>query len=120
MTSRLGWYFKAKRLARGLSIETLAAFVGYRNLKKGTHRILRFEHDGQCPDTLLINLADALGINYHTILDIMDRDTEQPTFLSPRIVSDQFRCPPMACRAVVNNPGPRMGTLMSDDANNEE
>ena len=42
MTSRLAWYFQAKRIAQGLSTETLARQVGYRNVRKGVRRILRF------------------------------------------------------------------------------
>jgi len=78
MSSRLGWYFRAKRLTHGLSVEALARLVGYRNLRKGSHRILRFEQDGQVPDTLIVNLADALGIRYPTIFDLMDRDDASP------------------------------------------
>src|SRR5262249_8342313 len=95
MTNRLGWYFRAKRMARGLSVEALATTIGYRNLRKGAHRIIRFEHDGQCPHTLLVNLADALGISSPTILDILDRDARQPAFPSLRIASGRIRC----CRA---------------------
>lgn len=78
MSSRLAWYFQAKRIAQGLSTEALARQVGYRNARKGSRRILRFERDGQGPDTLVCNLAEALGIGYHVVLDLMERDDTAP------------------------------------------
>lgn len=75
MKNRVGWYFRAKRRAHDLSVEALAARVGYRNIRKGAHRIVRLELDGGCPDVLLIKLADVLGVNYETVLCLVERDS---------------------------------------------
>ena len=74
MKSRLGWYLGAKRRAHGLTVEALAVRLGYRDVKKGIQRIQCLEHHGRGPAGLLINLADTLGINYATILDLVERD----------------------------------------------
>ena len=90
MFTRLGWYFRAKRQCRGLTLSALARLVGYRNVRKGVRRILRFELHGHCPDTLLVNLAETLGIHYHVLLDLMERDDAFPLalpFPAPRIAS---------------------------------
>ncbi len=78
MTSRLGWYYRQRRLRLGLTVEALAVRLRYRKVKKGAHRITRFEYTGHAPDALLANLADALGIDYGTTLDLMERDARQP------------------------------------------
>jgi transcriptional regulator with XRE-family HTH domain len=74
MKSRLAWYLRAKRRAKGLTIEALAMRLGYRNVRKGAHRILRFEHDGRCSHGLLVNLVDGLGLSYETVLDLVEKD----------------------------------------------
>jgi transcriptional regulator with XRE-family HTH domain len=72
--TRLGWYCRAKRRARGLTAEALAVQLGYRNVRKGVRRILRLENCGQFRDNMLVNLTDALGVSYATILDLVERD----------------------------------------------
>src|SRR5437764_904655 len=93
MANRLAWYFRAKRQRQGLTVEALAAKLGYRNIRKGCRRILRFEQEGQCSDNFLVNLTDALGIDCHTVLDLSIRDaTSSPevTFWQDKLVSGQF------------------------------
>ena len=82
MRSRVGWYVAAKRRAQGLTVEALAVRLGYRNLRKGTRRVLRVEHDGVCSDALLVNLAEALGLSYGTVLDLIERDSTRTTPVS--------------------------------------
>lgn len=72
--NRLAWYLAAKRRARGYSVADLAVRLGYRDSRKAVHRILRFERDGHCSDTLLIRLADALALDYATVLELIERD----------------------------------------------
>ncbi|HBI43344.1 MAG TPA: hypothetical protein DDY78_10885 [Planctomycetales bacterium] len=86
MNSRLGWYFRAKRLAQGVAVEDLAVRMGYRRVRKAVRRILRLELYGRCSDAMFINLADALGIRYDTILDLMEKDV---TFPMHRIVANR-------------------------------
>src|SRR5438309_1302660 len=95
MRSRLGWFFRAKRLAQGLSVEVVARRLGYRNTRKGVHRILRFERDGLCSDNFLVNLTDALGVSAHAVLDLLTRDPgpwPESAYWSERIVSGEFCC----------------------------
>ena len=91
MNSRLGWYFRAKRLAQGVAVEDLAFRLGYRRIRKAVRRILRLEHYGKCSDAMFIDLADALGIRYDTILDLMEKDVTFPIhrFVSKRTVERQ-------------------------------
>lgn len=77
MKNRVGWYFRAKRQARGLSVEALAARLDCQNLRKATRRIVRLELDGQCPETLLVRIADALAVDYATVLELAERDMSQ-------------------------------------------
>jgi hypothetical protein len=42
MCNYLGSYFREERLQRGLSLGTLARIVGYRNISKGSNKIVRF------------------------------------------------------------------------------
>jgi transcriptional regulator with XRE-family HTH domain len=97
MTSRLGWYFRAKRLRLGLTAEVLAVRVGYKSVKKGVRRILRLERDGHGSDTLIANLAEALGIDFSTVLDLQERDADPSSLAYQlyRIVSDEPPPPPL-------------------------
>jgi transcriptional regulator with XRE-family HTH domain len=95
MTSRLGWYFRAKRLRLGLTAEALAVRVGYKSVKKGVRRILRLERDGHGSDTLIANLAEALGIDFSTVLDLQERDADpsSPSYTLYRIASNDLPPP---------------------------
>jgi hypothetical protein len=73
MATRLGRYFRAKRLKRGLTAEALAVRLGYRNVRKGARRILRFERDDWCSDGFLVRVTDILSIDYHTVIDLIIR-----------------------------------------------
>lgn len=93
MKSRVGWYFRAKRLKQGVSVEALAERLGYRNVRKGAHRLLRFERDGQCSDEFLVRLTDVLGLSAHVVLDLLTRDPStcpQSGYWAERIVSGEF------------------------------
>jgi hypothetical protein len=78
MKSRVAWYVAAKRRASGMTVVDLAARLGYRNPRKGVRRLVRFEHDGQCSDTMLVRLADALCLDYSTMLELCERDKPAP------------------------------------------
>lgn len=93
MKSRVSWYVRAKRLKQGLSIEALAVRLGYRNIRKGAHRLLRFERDGRCSDEFLVRLTDALGLSAHVVLDLLTRDPStcpQSGYWAERMVSGEF------------------------------
>ena len=81
MKSRTGWYFRAKRLAQGLTVESVAAQLRYRNLRKGVHRLPRFEHDGIGSDKLFIGYTLILGLDYKVVLKLVEQDAESnPSF----------------------------------------
>jgi hypothetical protein len=94
MESRLGWYCRAKRRAQGFTVEALAVRLGYRNLRKGVHWILHFEHDGTGSENLLINVVDILGLNYCTIFKLIEQDarSQQSYFWQERVASFASYC----------------------------
>lgn len=69
------------RHARGGRKSALARLVGYRNVQKGVRRILRLERDGHASDTLIANVAEALGIEFGTVLDLQERDRASSPYL---------------------------------------
>lgn len=79
MTSHLGTYFKAMRLARGLTLDGLARLTGYRDCRKVAGRIARFEQEGVVNDELLSRLAAALDIDFPTVEALMVQRGEQDT-----------------------------------------
>jgi len=46
MTNNLGAYFREQRLQQGLTLGELARRVGYRNVTKGSNKIIHFEREG--------------------------------------------------------------------------
>jgi hypothetical protein len=99
MTSRLGWYYRQKRLRLGMTVEALAVRLRYRNIRKGVRRLLHFEHTGHAPDALLAKLADALGIDYGTTLDLMERDARHPAIPPSRTAPTALFCSQQAQRS---------------------
>jgi transcriptional regulator with XRE-family HTH domain len=79
MTSHLGTYFKAMRLARGLTLDGLARLTGYRDRRKVAGRIARFEQEGVVKDELLSRLAAALDVDYPTVEALMAQANDQDT-----------------------------------------
>ena len=76
MKSRVGRYFRAKREARGLTVESVATLLGYRNIRKGVHRLLRLELEGIGSDNLLFRYTATLGLDYKTIFKLVKQDAE--------------------------------------------
>jgi hypothetical protein len=74
MNSRLGGYFREVRLARGLSVGSLARQIGYQNVNKGCRRITTFERTGRSKGDLLSRLASALEIDDAMIRELRDAD----------------------------------------------
>jgi len=84
MTARLGTFFKAARLAKGLTLKGLALLTGHANARKGAGRIARFEQGGSINDELLARLADALGIDYATIERLTTQDRPEASYALQR------------------------------------
>jgi transcriptional regulator with XRE-family HTH domain len=77
MINRLGSYFRDQRIQQGLSLGQLARFVGYRNVSKGSNKIIRFEREGQITEELLVRLADALGIDFTTVEQLIEQERQE-------------------------------------------
>jgi transcriptional regulator with XRE-family HTH domain len=77
MQNNLGRYFHAQRIDRGLTIGQLARMVGYRNVSKGANRIACLERGGSVDEGLLVNLADALGIDLPTVKELIEQDRQE-------------------------------------------
>jgi transcriptional regulator with XRE-family HTH domain len=74
MMSKLGDFLRAERLKQGLSLGQLARLVGYRNLNKGARRILALERTGTGKVDLVVNVAEALDLQWTTIERLAEED----------------------------------------------
>jgi transcriptional regulator with XRE-family HTH domain len=74
---RLSSHFKSQRLSQNLSSGDLARLVGYKNISKGSNRIIQFEREGVIHDDLLIKLAKALGIDWATVEELAQQDRQE-------------------------------------------
>jgi len=63
MTTHLSRFFRQRREARKLSFGDLARRLGYKNVTKGSNKVIKFERDGSVHPNLLSKLAAALGIS---------------------------------------------------------
>jgi transcriptional regulator with XRE-family HTH domain len=77
VANNLGTYFRERRQQRGLSLGQLARLVGYENVSKGCNRITRFERQGAVTEGLLLQLAEALGIDRPTVEDLLEEDRQE-------------------------------------------
>jgi transcriptional regulator with XRE-family HTH domain len=77
MSNYLGTYFREQRMKLGLSLGDLARRVGYRNVSKGSNKIIRFEREGVITDELLARLADALAISFPKVEEFIERDRQE-------------------------------------------
>lgn len=74
MPSKLGEHFRTERERKGLTLGQLARLAGYRNASKGARRISVFEREGMVKEDLLVKLAEALKIDWLTVLDLEEQD----------------------------------------------
>ncbi len=72
--SRLGDFFRNRRLGRNLTTGQLARLVSYRNLSRGANRIRSFEDGGKVAPDLLARLAEALEIEPEEVRRIAAED----------------------------------------------
>jgi hypothetical protein len=77
MATDLAIYFQAQRLARGLRLGQLARLLGYRNVTKRAHRIVRFEREGVINEPLLGHLAGVLRVDVHTVAQLIEQDRQE-------------------------------------------
>jgi transcriptional regulator with XRE-family HTH domain len=77
MSNHLSDYFRERRQQRGLSLGELARLLGYKNVSKGANRISRFEREGAVSEDLLLQLAEALGIDLPTVEGLLEKDRRE-------------------------------------------
>jgi len=77
MASRLGAFFKHKRIENNLTLGQIARLVGYTSVAGGCNKITRFERTGQVHDDLLAKLANVLDIDSTTISTLIDADRQE-------------------------------------------
>jgi transcriptional regulator with XRE-family HTH domain len=75
--SQLGAFIQGERLRRGLTLGRLARLVGYRNLSNGERRIARLEHTGMATPDLLVNIVEALGLDWATVERLAEEDRRE-------------------------------------------
>jgi hypothetical protein len=75
--TNLGSFIRAERVGRGLTLGQLARLVGYRNLNKGARRIACLEHTGMATSDLLVNVIEALGLNWTMVERLADEDRQE-------------------------------------------
>jgi transcriptional regulator with XRE-family HTH domain len=100
MSSKVGGYFRAARLARGLTLEALARLTGFADARKVAARIARFEQEGIIKDELLARLADALDIDLETVEALVAQDAAHafPTlYVVQRDADGQYLTPEYLC-----------------------
>ena len=74
--TNLGSFIRAERVGRGLTLGQLARLVGYRNLNKGARRLACLEHTGTATPVLLVNVAEALALDWTTVERLAEEDRQ--------------------------------------------
>jgi transcriptional regulator with XRE-family HTH domain len=75
--TNLGSLIKAERLKHGLTLGRLARLVGYRNFNKGARRIACLEQTGMATPDLLVNVAEALDLDWTTVERLAEEDRQE-------------------------------------------
>lgn len=74
MQTRVGEFIRAERCKRGLSLGAMARLVGYRNVSKGSRRISFLEGTGLAKSDLLVNVAEALNLDWTEVERLVEQD----------------------------------------------
>ena len=75
--SNLGAFISTERKRRGLTLGQLARLVGYRNLNRGARRIACLERTGTTTPDLLVNVVEALDLDWTTVERLADEDRQE-------------------------------------------
>ncbi len=75
--NKLGDFLRAERLKRGLSLGQLARLAGYKNLSKGARRILALERTSMAKPDLLVNVAEALNLDWAIVEQLAEEDYQE-------------------------------------------
>lgn len=76
----LGQLLRQAREANRMEPEQVARKVGYKNVRKGVRKLKVIEATGVVNDETLVRLADALGIDWGLLEDVLDclrRDAQE-------------------------------------------
>jgi hypothetical protein len=92
MMSKLAAFIQAERLKRGLSLGKLARMVGYRNIAKGARRIIALERTGMAKPDLLVNVAEALDLDWTVVERLVEEDHQERLRKWGHGPRSQFRC----------------------------
>ena len=63
MTTHVSRFFRQRREARKLSFGDVARRLGYKNVAKGSNKVVKFERDGSIRPDLFRKLAAVLEIS---------------------------------------------------------
>ncbi len=74
MESRVGEFIRLQRCKRGLSRGALARLIGYCNVSKGSRRLACLENTGMAKPDLLVNIAEALDLDWTVVERLMEAD----------------------------------------------
>jgi transcriptional regulator with XRE-family HTH domain len=75
-SSNLGAFISAERKRRRLTLGQLARLVGYRNISKGARRIACLEQTGTATPDLLVNVAEALNLDWAMVERLAEADSQ--------------------------------------------
>jgi hypothetical protein len=75
--SQLGVSIRAERKKRGLTLGQLARLVGSRNVSKGARRLACLEQTGMATPDLLVNVAEALALDWTTVERLAEEDRQE-------------------------------------------
>lgn len=76
----LGQLLRQAREANCMGPEQVARKVGYKNVRKGVRKLKVIEATGMVNDETLVRLADALGLDWGLLEDVLDclrRDAQE-------------------------------------------
>jgi transcriptional regulator with XRE-family HTH domain len=77
MTTHLSRFFRQRREARKLSFGDLARRLGYKNISKGSNRVIKFERDARIQPDLFRKLVAVLEISVEDIRRCVEADKAQ-------------------------------------------
>jgi ribosome-binding protein aMBF1 (putative translation factor) len=67
----IGQLLREARQANGLNLEQVASRIGYRNTKKGVHKLMAIEATGVVRDETLVRLVEVLQLDWCEVQDML-------------------------------------------------
>jgi len=91
MTTHLGTYIKQKRVEKNINTADLAKKMGYKNLNKGTRRIIDLEREGIVHSEVLEKIAAALNLDRNHINALINKDRQEQEEEFEKYLSEPVR-----------------------------